>query len=169
MRDVAHAAGVAVETVYALFGSKVALLRAALDVAVVGDTALVALRDRPAFAALGQGSMTERARAAASLVGGINERLHGLGQALREGAPGDVELAQHLSDAEARRRTDVAHGGRLIAGRRISETERDGLWAVLSVEVYELLVGRAGWSIARYEKWITEAILRLLNPVEVLQ
>ena len=38
MRDVARAAGVAVETVYANFGSKAELLLAALDVAVVGDT-----------------------------------------------------------------------------------------------------------------------------------
>src|SRR2546425_12063349 len=55
MRDVARAAGVAVETVYSYFGSKAELLLAALDVAVVGDGRTIPLGERPEFAALGEG------------------------------------------------------------------------------------------------------------------
>ena len=47
VRDIARAAGVSVETVYAHFGSKVDLLNAVVDVAVVGDDEPVALVDRP--------------------------------------------------------------------------------------------------------------------------
>ena len=46
MRDVATAAGVSVETVYASFGSKADLLMAALDMAVVGDALPVPLAGR---------------------------------------------------------------------------------------------------------------------------
>lgn len=166
VRDVARAAGVAVETVYANFGSKVDLLQAALDAAIVDDTEPVALSDRPEFAALGQGSAVERARAAALLVREINERTHGIGRALREAAAGDPELAKRLTEGERRRRVDVERGARLVAGRTVTQTERDGLWAVLSMEVYGLLVNQAGWKAKRYEDWVAGTIVRLLQPVE---
>jgi hypothetical protein len=34
---------------------------------------------------------------------------------------------------------------------------------VVSVDVYELLVGRSGWSGARYERWLADTIVRLLR------
>ena len=60
MRDVARAAGVAVETVYSNFGSKSELLLAAIDVAVVGDLEPIPLGERPEFAALGRGARSTR-------------------------------------------------------------------------------------------------------------
>ncbi len=163
MRDVAQAAGVAVETVYANFGSKGEVLQAALDVAVVGDTAPVALSDRPDFAALGRGPLAQRAAAAARLVREINTRTHGIRTALREGAATDHELEKRLGDLEQRRRANVEQGTALVAGRPITDTERDGLWAVLSMEVYQLLVDRAGWGPDRYEEWLADTIVRLLR------
>jgi AcrR family transcriptional regulator len=163
MRDVARAAGVSVETVYANFGSKPDLLLAAIDVAVVGDTEAVPLGERPEFVQLGQGKAADRARAAARLVREIHERTYGIGKALREGASGDNDLAKRLADGEARRRVNVEQGVQLVAGRPISITERDGLWAVLGMEVFQLLVERAGWSAARYEEWLADTIGRLLR------
>ena len=55
MRDVARAAEVSVERVYATFGSKAQLLKSALDVAIVGDDAPVPLADRPAYRAIANG------------------------------------------------------------------------------------------------------------------
>ncbi len=102
--------------------------------------------------------------AAAQLVREIDERTYGLDKALREAAASDAELAKRLAEAEARRRINVDEGVHLVAGRPISDTERDGLWAVLSMEVYQLLVDRAGWSAARYEEWLADTIARLLPP-----
>src|SRR5207248_8516494 len=50
--SVAEDAGVALDTVYTAFGSKKALLRAAMDVAIVGDAEPIPLVERPEFAAL---------------------------------------------------------------------------------------------------------------------
>jgi len=108
--------------------------------------------------------MAARARAAARLVRQIHERTSGLGKALREAAASDAELTKRLDEAEQRRRINVDEGVRLVAGRPISDTERDGLWAVLSMEVYQLLVDRGGWSATRYEEWLGETIRRLLRP-----
>ena len=33
----------------------------------------------------------------------------------------------------------------------------------MSMEVYQLLVDRAGWSAARYEEWLADTIARLLR------
>jgi AcrR family transcriptional regulator len=166
MRDIARAAGVSVETVYATFGSKTELLMAALDVAVVGDAAPVPLHDRPEFAVLREGPLAERAQAAARLVRLVNDRTGGIRKALREGAGSDEQLAQRLADGERNRRADVARACNLIAGRSVSATESDGIWALVSVEVQQMLVERAGWSTSRYEKWLAESITRLLAEEE---
>jgi AcrR family transcriptional regulator len=163
MRDVARVAGVAVETVYANFGSKTDLLLAALDVAVVGDIEPIPLGERPEFAALGRGTRSARTHAAAGLVRQIHERTYGIGRALRDAAAGDAELAKRLAELEARRRISVEQGAHLIVGGPVTETARDGLWAVLGMEVYQLLVDRAGWTPERYEEWLADTIGRLLR------
>jgi AcrR family transcriptional regulator len=165
MRDVAREAGVAVETVYANFKSKPELLRAAFEAAIVGDALPIAIADRPEFAALGEGDLPTRARAAARFVRAIHERTRGLESALREGAAGDEMLAAFLAEGDARRRRDVETGTRLVAGRDVGETDYDGLWALLSMEFFHLLVDRRGWTADQYEDWLTDALVRLLGPV----
>ena len=163
VRDIALAAGVSVETVYTHFGSKGELLKQVLDVAVVGDDDPVALADRPQFAALSRGSHGQRAAAAAALVTAINRRTVGLQRTLREASIVEAELATMLDEARARQRLNVQAGGAMVADRALTPTEADGLWAVLSMEVYELLTVSAGWSPDQYEKWLAGAILRLLD------
>jgi AcrR family transcriptional regulator len=162
MRDVAGAAGVAIETVYASFRSKRELLTACIDQAVVADDQPVPLADRPAFAALARGSRTQRTRAAARLLTGIHERTAGVILALREAAASDPELAKWRDAAEAGRRADTEQGLILIAGRPVTREECDGLWAVMTVEVYDLLTGLRGWSRQQYERWLADVIDKLL-------
>jgi AcrR family transcriptional regulator len=162
MREIARAAGVSVETVYASFRSKTELLMAAIDVAVVGDVEPVPLDQRPEFAALGSGTRQQRARATARLVTGINQRTAGVILALREGAASDTELARQMREREQRRRINVQQGAALIAGRAVTPEEADGLWAVLAVEVYQLLTELRGWTVQQYEDWLAGVINRLL-------
>jgi AcrR family transcriptional regulator len=162
MREIARVAGVSVETVYASFRSKSELLMAAIDVAVVGDVEPVPLNQRPEFAALGSGTRQQRARAAARLVTGTNQRGAGVVLALREGAASDTELARQMREVEQRRRINVEQGAALITGRAVTPEEADGLWAVLAVEVYQLLTGLRGWTVQQYEDWLTGVFDRLL-------
>ena len=162
MRDVARAAGVSVETVYASFRSKGDLLMAALDVAVVGDAAPVPLDQRPEFAALGSGTRRQRAQATARLVTDVNQRTSGMVLALREGAASDADLAERRRQREHRRRINVEQGAALVAGRAVTAEEVDGLWALIAVEIYQMLTELRGWTPQQYEHWLADVIQRLL-------
>ncbi|MBM7278550.1 helix-turn-helix domain-containing protein [Gordonia rubripertincta] len=164
VREIAAGAGVSFETVYAKFGSKTKLFLAAFDVAVVGDDRPVPLAERSEFAAMSAGDRRERSAAGAALAAEIYGRTAGLYRALREGASFDPELAARLADAYRRQRSDVRAAGEAVAGRSLTDDEAEGLWAVISTEVYDLLVNNAGWSQTRYRNWLADATLRLLGP-----
>jgi AcrR family transcriptional regulator len=158
VRDVATAAEVSVETVYATLGGKVALLTAALDGAVVGDDEPIPLSERPVFLAMGEGEFDTRVRAAAALITDIHVRTLGLQRALREGAGGEPELAGLLTTQEENRRASTGLGMALVLGRPVDDRERDLFWAQTSPEVFDALVNRSGWSTEQYAAWVASLI-----------
>ena len=162
MRDVAAAAGVATETVYAYFSSKRGLFQAVIDLAVVGDDLPVAVAERPGFAEMGRGRHADRAAAAARLVTAIHGRTAALAKVIREAAAVDEEIAAELEATRERQRRDVAAGMALIMGREPTPTERDGVWALTSPELYLLLIEESGWSTDQYEAWLAETLARVI-------
>lgn len=162
MRDVAAAAGVALETVYSHFSSKRGLLRAVGDAAAVGDDAPVPLAQRPEFVAMGTGPRRDRLAAAAAVAAGVAVRTTPIAKLLREAAPADPVIAEMLLATRERQRVDVATAFELIVGRRPTDAERDGAWAIVSPEVHLLLVEESGWTTAQYEAWIAATLDRVL-------
>jgi AcrR family transcriptional regulator len=162
MRDVARDAGVAVETLYSHYSSKRKLLDAVVDQAVVGDDEPLAVAERPEFLALGRGRRAERLDAAASLLAAVHERTAPFAKLVREAAATDAELAEVLGATRERQRHDVEAGLALVVGRPPTEEERDGAWAIMSPEVYLLLVEQSGWSVDQYRAWMSETLGRVL-------
>jgi len=162
MRDVARAAGVAVETLYSHYPSKRALLDAVVDRAAAGDDAPVAVAERPEFRALGHGRRADRVSAAAGTVAAINARTAPFARLIRDAAVGDPEIAGVLRATRERQRADVGAGLGLILGRAPTDAERDGAWALVSPEVFLLLVHETGWSVEEYERWMAEVLTRTL-------
>ncbi|QSE88540.1 helix-turn-helix transcriptional regulator [Rhodococcus pseudokoreensis] len=164
VRDIARAAEVSVETVYATFGSKADLLKAALEVAIVGDDAQVPLADRPVYTAIGTGRTTgDRIESGARLIATINERTHRLAVAIRQGATTDTTLAAVAADLEGQRRRAVADVADLIVGRHADPGQVDELWVQAHDQVYALLVDECGWSRLRYESWLIDRIEEILD------
>jgi AcrR family transcriptional regulator len=163
MRDVADSAGVSVETVYKNFSSKGELLHRVIDVIVVGDDEPVPLAQRDAYLAMGTGDVAERAKVAAALVASINARQAPLVPAMREAASSDSTLAALVAQLHDQRRLEFSRGGSLVAGRQLSHAEADGLWALLSVDVYLLLTRHVGWTDAAYQAWASDSIVALLD------
>ncbi len=162
MRDIARDAGVAVETLYKHFASKRKLLDAVVDRAAAGDAAPVTVADRPEFRAMGEGPRSRRVEAAAAVVAAINDRTGRLAAVIREAAASDAELAEVLRAARERQRTDVAAGVSLILGRPPTPAERDGVWAIVSPEVYLLLTDASGWPLDAYERWLSATLEAVL-------
>ena len=163
VRDIAREAGVSVETVYASVGTKPEVLQQALDVAIVGDDAPVDLTARPEYLAMATGDLRARIEASSSLTATVHARTVGLLRTLREAAGRDAALAERLATAHAGHRETVRAGLPLVAGRELEDTEADGLWAVLSWEVFELLTGPAGWTTEQYRQWLAGTVERLLD------
>jgi AcrR family transcriptional regulator len=156
---IAEAAGVAVETVYSGFGSKKGLLRAAMDVAIVGDAEPVPLVEREAYLKLRTKPPQRRLEGAMEIAGGIySGPVARLWAALLEAAAGDPEVAQWCAQLETGRRTTVAEVLELVYGRQPDERTLDIVWSLISIETYLKLCRDRQWTTEQWQEWAIEAI-----------
>jgi AcrR family transcriptional regulator len=155
LTGLASRAGVAVETVYAGFGSKKQVLRAVLDDVVVP----------PAVAEPAPRSTREhRVHAVVGAVAAGHDRSARVWRALLEAASGDGEVEQQRVELERRRRVEVADALQRAVGADLDPLLLDLLWAVLGPDVHLHLVVDAGWSREDYESALVDAVQRLVRP-----
>jgi AcrR family transcriptional regulator len=164
-------AGVAVDTVYAAFGSKRGVLQALLNVRVGGDEAELDLLARAGPRAV-EREPDQRAQLAAFAtdVSGILERARPVDDIIRGAAAVDAEIASLRSEAQAYRYRNMRQLVSWLAAKgplRDGLTEDDAaaiMWTVTSPEVHGLLRVARGWSAERYTAWLSESLTRLLLP-----
>jgi AcrR family transcriptional regulator len=150
---IAKDAGVSVDTIYAAFGTKSALLMAAIEVAIVGDGEEAAMVERDEFALLGQGRRSDRLRAGVRYTMDVYERSVPMLRTLREAAASDDVARARLAQYDQDRRDLTAAGMSLILGREPSHALVDAIWALVSPEVYAYLLDGRGWSSEEAEDW----------------
>lgn len=161
---IARQAGVAVETVYSGFGSKKALLRAAIDVAVAGDALPIPLVERPGAALLGQGTLAERLAAGARLTADVHERSAGVWRALVEAAAGDDEIERWRRELEAGRHLEHTRSLEAIAGQPVPAAVVDVVWVLMGSEAWESLTRDRRLDRDAYEQLMIDTVGRLLEP-----
>jgi AcrR family transcriptional regulator len=171
MPAIAAEAGIVVETIYRIFGTKAALFRAVVEALLAGGPirAEVAVQDRPAIrAVIDARDARQKVALYAATQPGIHRRAGPLLRALRDAKASDPELARLWADLEAWRLDGqgrfVAHladTGNLRADRSLEEAI-DLVWALCSLGVYDQLVIERGWTARRYEAWLAEALAREL-------
>lgn len=162
---VASEAGVAVQTVYALFGSKRQLLSDLLDVTIAGDDEPVALQDRPFVAEIA--ALTDpRAKLAryARHLSETHARQAEVAIALAGAATADADAAAILQKNLTERR----HGMSMFAAELVAtggtrpdrdvEQVADVLWLAMDVLNYDWLVRQRHWPVERYEQWYVDTV-----------
>lgn len=169
MRSVAQAAGVSVPTVELAFGTKAALLKAAIDVAIAGDDEPVPVLDRPwAGAARAAADPAELLGLVAGVLAAAQARSAGLMLALFEGSAGGDELAALRRQMVAQRETTAGWLVDRLAGLTPLRPDLDRgeavdtVWALLEPSLYDRLTRHRGWSAQRYERWIAASLGTLL-------
>jgi len=165
---IASEAGVVVETVYRIFGTKAALFRAVVEALLAGGAARsdVPVEDRPAIRAIRDESDPRRQVALyAATQPGIHRRAGPLLRALGEARATDPELRSLWEELEGQRLAGQTRFVAMLADRgalRADVSVEDAgaaTWALCSLAVYDLLVGERGWTEAAYEAWLARALI----------
>jgi AcrR family transcriptional regulator len=160
LQDVADKAGVAVQTIYFVFGNKRTLLKELVDVTIAGDDEPVTTMDRPWFrAAMAAERADEHLRAHVHGTRTVLERVAPITKVLSTAAAMDPEVAALWPhDFDPRYTVQRAAAGALVAkpGARAGVTAEyaaDVLYALLSPEIYLQFVEGCGWPPERWEEW----------------
>jgi AcrR family transcriptional regulator len=169
MAAIAEHSDVAVQSLYLRFGSKFAILKAALDAAVVGDLEPVPLLERPWVR---QVEEAEDGRAAVRLFVAGTKRVMGrtypiyaavhraaageagelLAENRRQRYQGNLAIAEMLS-----RKAGFSPGLAVTAAA-------DRIFGLVSEDHYGLLVVERGWSPDQWEAWCADLLAAVLFP-----
>lgn len=167
MAAIASEAGVAVQSLYLRFGSKLAILSDALDVAVVGDEEPVPLLDRPwvrELATAGYGPAAVGLFLAQTRQ--ICDRTFPLYAVIRAAAAS--EAGDLLTENQRQRYAGVRVVAGLLGAKpgfrpdvSISKAA-DLLYALATEDSYGLLVVERGWPADEWQAWSAGALSQML-------
>jgi AcrR family transcriptional regulator len=159
-------------TVYRLFSSKRGILKALVDVSIAGDDEAVPMAERPAVRSL-LADPDPRAKLAGfvGIAAQVNSRTAAIYRILVSAAAADPDATGLLEELTRQRQEGQGLISRSLARSgtlRRELRERDAgdiIHALVSPEVYGLLVVDRGWPAERYETWLTDTLAdQLLAP-----
>lgn len=162
---IAETAGVGRATVFTSVGGKAALLKAAYDVAVVGDDQPVPLPDRPWAQHVREApTQHERVRRYAEMVTAVDSRDAAIYEAFRGAASADPEVRSLWNEIQAERRVGAANFVRLIRDLGplreglVSEAAADVVWVLNDPGLYHQLVLQRRWTVPTFSAWLAETM-----------
>ncbi len=165
MTAIAEAADVAVQTVYAVFGTKRAILTRLLDVRIVGDDQRTPLRDRADWQEMERETDPGRQLALlAAIATRIGNRIAALLEVMAAAAGSDPEIAAAYQRQQQARYQDQQRLARSLAAKSalragLSEAHAaDIIWTLASARTHRALVGERQWAAGDYERWLGQAL-----------
>lgn len=169
MAAVANEAGVSVETVYKAFGNKPGLVKAVFDVAIVGDDEPVPFMQREFVRrSKAKPDPRQKLRDYGTHLAEVSPRACPVQLVVRDAAATDAGAAEVWEQLHAERLTGMTafaqhlhEAGHLRKGVTMEEA-RDVLWVHNSVELWDLLVNRRGWTNIRFGRWVGRQLIAAL-------
>jgi AcrR family transcriptional regulator len=167
MADVARAAGVSVETVYAGFKNKPALLHRAWDVTIGGDDEDVLFHERPEITEIrAEPDLARRLMLHARFSTTTMQRIAPFLRALEGAAAAEPAADQMLAEIGRQRLAGLSIMAREAAATKqlaVSEEEcRDIVWSFTDGTLWHRLVVDRGWTATRYATWVGEMWVAML-------
>ena len=169
---IAAEAGVALKTVYVVFETKSGILRALWNLLLRGDIEEIPVAERKWYREVLEEPDPERQlRLNARNSRRAKGRIAALIEVIRTAAPAEPEIEalwkrieSDFHENQGRVAKSLRKKGALRSGLGVGRAT-DILWALNHPDVYQLLVGRRGWTPAQYEKWLGDAFCsEVLGP-----
>jgi AcrR family transcriptional regulator len=162
VEDIALEAGVAHQTVYAVFRTKLAVAEA-----IIWSSFQAEGIDELMAQARESGDLEVHIRTGAHMARLLNARFAAIVRFMRES--GDPALLAEYQKIEGLRFDQISaqmspvlsSSGRLRAG--ISNADAvSSIWAMTGTDIYNQLVSAQRWTPARYEEWLRDALINML-------
>jgi AcrR family transcriptional regulator len=157
-------------TVYRLFSSKLGILKALLDTSIAGDDQPLGVQVRPEVASLfTESDPHELLAGLAGVTTAINQRTNDVYRVLMSAAGSDPAAAELLTEIRQQRDQGQGKIARSLSRAHALKPglrERDAadlIHALMSPEVYRLLVGDRGWTPVRYQQWLATTLTQQLT------
>ena len=170
LEEIADAADTSLPTLYRLFSSKRALLKAVLDVSFGGDDQPVAFEDRPEVqAARAEADPRALITAFARIGRDFMERSSAIMRVLATASTVDPDAAQLLEEIRRQRHTGQSRIVAALSARDALDPDlqvaeaADITYTVLSPEVHHILTAERGWTAEQYEQWLVRSLATLLR------
>ena len=169
MKDIADLAGVARDTVHAVFGSKARVLTALIDVRLVPDDSVANVTQRAdAQAIKDEVDQRKQIELFATFITGISTQLRPVFEILRTASAVEPEMATVFEEMDRFRMKNMQTYAKWIAARgplRIS-TRRAGeiIWTLASPDVARMLCDELGWTQSQHARWLADTLVRTLLP-----
>jgi AcrR family transcriptional regulator len=169
MKDIAERAGVARDTVHAVFGTKVALIPAMVDLRLVPDESVANVAESPeGRAVMNETDPVRQLDLFADFITKLNAALRPVFEVLRSAAPSEPAVADTLAALERNRMGNMRLYVGWFAARgplRVSVDEAaTTLFAIVSPDVGRLLCDELGWSREQHTAWVADMLKRALLP-----
>jgi AcrR family transcriptional regulator len=157
-------------TVYRLFASKLGILKAVLNTSIAGDDQPLSVQERPDVAPLfAEPVATELLAGFARVTTAINQRTNDVYRVLVSAAGSDAAAADLLVEIQQQRdrgQGQIAHALARAGSLRAGLRERDAadlIHALMSPEIYRLLVVDRGWTPERYQQYLATTLAQQLT------
>ena len=167
MKDIADGAGVARDTVHAVFGSKARVLTALIDARLVPDGSVASVTQRPdARAVKDEVDQRKQIELFAKFITGISTELRPVFEILRTASAVEPEMASVFEEMDRFRMINMQTYAKWIAARgplRVT-TKRAGeiIWTLASPDVGRMLCDELGWTQAQHARWLADTLIRTL-------